>query len=81
MKDLILLLFPIIVIGILFYKVKISPGNTLWEDCVNVKQNFTQLGNHFFTSYGNQIFTLYGKEFFTLCGKEIFTSPYDLQVG
>ena len=35
MQDNILLLFPIVVIGILFYKVKISPGSTLWEDCWN----------------------------------------------
>lgn len=35
MRDNILLLFPIVVIGILFYKVKISPGSTLWEDCWN----------------------------------------------
>lgn len=34
-KDNILLIFPIIVIGVLFYKVKISPGSTLWEDCWN----------------------------------------------
>ena len=35
MKDLILLLFPMIVIGILLYKVKISQGSTLWGDCWN----------------------------------------------
>ena len=34
-QDNILLLFPIVVIGILFYKMKISPGSTFWEDCWN----------------------------------------------
>ena len=40
---------------------------------VNVKQNFTSLGNDFFTLYGKQIFTSSGKEFFTRVGKQFFT--------
>lgn len=35
MQDNILLIFPIIVIGILLYKVKVSPRGMVWQDCWN----------------------------------------------
>ena len=56
------------------FSIFFSPQNgiIMFSD-VNVKQNFTSLGNDFFTLYGKQIFTSYGKEFFTRVGKQFFT--------